>query len=106
MAEKKTSPAAVEISPEQIAAWKKQYGKVYRVEVDGKIGYVRRPTRQIIGMAGVIGGNDTVALTEVLIKNCWLGGDSELKTEDKYVLGFVGKFDEIIEIAKVELKEV
>lgn len=109
MAEKRmpaAAPAAGAIAPEQIAAWKREFGKVYVVEADGKKGYLRRPTRKIISAATVIGGNDALRSKEVLIENCWLGGDAELKSEDRYFIALAGRIDEIIEVAQVELKEV
>lgn len=109
MAEKKT-PAAkaapTEITPEQIAAWKKQYGKVYRAESEGKIGYLRRPTRKIVSMSVVLGNGDLIKTKEIFIENCWLGGDEELKTDDRYFYTLAELVDKMSETAKMELKEV
>lgn len=106
MGKKETPTSAAAITSEQIAAWKKKHGKVYKVESEGKIGYLHRPTRQIISAAAVFGNGDALKSKEVFIENCWLGGDEELKTDDKYFLALAGQVDEMIEIAQMELKEV
>lgn len=106
MAKEETPTTAAAITAEQIAAWKKKHGKVYKVESEGKVGYLRRPDRKIISAATVIGNGDNLKSKEVVIGNCWLGGDEELKTDDKYFLALAGLVDEMIEIAQMELKEV
>lgn len=95
-----------EITPEQIGEWKKQHGKVFRIESGGKVAYLRRPTRKIIAMANVIGGVDLLKVREVLVQNCWLGGDMDFQTDDRYFLGLSTQVDAIIEMAEVSLKEV
>lgn len=106
MAEKKAPATSAEITPEQIAAWKKQHGRVYVVESDGKKCYLRKPDRKVIGAASVIGGSDGVKMSEVIVNSCWLGGDEELKTNDDYFLGIVTQIDLLTKTAQVELKEV
>ncbi len=107
MAEKRVPAApSAEITAAQIAAWKREYGRVYRVESDGKQGYLRKPNRTIIGAASVLGGSDGIKIAEVIVENCWLGGDEELKTNDDYFLGIVSQINALTETAQVELKEV
>ncbi len=106
MAEKKAPATSAEVTDAQIAAWKKEHGKVFVVESEGKKGYLRKPTRKVIGAASVIGGSDGVKMTEVIVNSCWLGGDEELKTNDDYFLGIVAQIDVLTKTAKVELKEV
>lgn len=107
IAEKKTAaPAAAEITPKIIEDWKKQYGDVFCVEAEGRKGYLRRPDRRIIASANVLGGVDGLKIKEILLRNCWLGGDSALLDEDRYFLGILPHADAIIEIVESDLKKV
>lgn len=105
MAEKKAPATSAEITPAQIAAWKKEHGRVYVFESEGKKCYLRKPTRAIIAGAHVLGGNDGLKINETMIKSCWLGGDTELKDDDKYFLSLAGQLGIMIEVAEGELKE-
>ena len=94
MAEKKTAaPAAAEVTPEIIEGWKKKYGDVFCVEAEGRKGYLRR-------------GVDGLKVKEILLRNCWLGGDNALLDEDRYFLGILPHADAIIEIVESDLKKV
>lgn len=104
MAQNKTT-ANGEVTAEMIAAWKKKYGDVYVVTSEGKTAYLRRPDRNIIGAASVLGGQDPIKQKEVMIRNCWLGGDEALLDEDKYFLGLSLRMDSMVEVAEVELKK-
>lgn len=90
----------------QIAEWKEKYGSVYKIECEGKEGYVRKPDRKVLGAAAVIGSKDPMKYNEVLLNNIWLGGDEELKTNDDYFLGVSAQLAELIEIKEVTLKKL
>lgn len=92
---------------EQIAAWKRDLGTIYHYKsADGKQCYFRRPTRRIIAAATVTAGNDNLLQKELVIKNCFLGGDPELTTEDKYLFALDEHIASTIEIVEGTLKEV
>lgn len=98
--------ATKKVLQEQIAQWKEEYGKVYSFTADGKLCYLRKPTRKALSAAAVIGQKDPLRYNEVLIANCWLGGDEELKTDDAYFLGLSAKVGELVEVKEGELKEL
>lgn len=108
MAAKNNTPATVqEITPDQVGAWKKKHGKVFRYEaVDGKACYLRRPTRMEFSAANVIGGADAIKAKEILLRNCWLGGDMEIQNDDQYFYGVGAWMDDLIGMVVGELKEV
>jgi hypothetical protein len=93
-------------TPEQIANWKKKHGDIYAFETEGKVCYLRTPERKFLSAAAVVGKTDPLKYNEVLLNNCWLGGDEAIKTNDKYFLGISGKLSELIEIAEGELKKL
>lgn len=90
----------------KIEAWKKKYGEVYIYEVDGKKCYLRAADRKTISAAAVIGHGDMIKYNEVILKNCWLGGDEEIQTEDKYFLGVSQVLAELIDIKEGKLKKL
>lgn len=90
----------------QIEAWKKKHGDVFAYEADGKICYLHRPSRQAIAAASVIGKEDPFKFAEIILANCWLGGDEELRTEDRYFMGLSQKVSELVEITVGELKKL
>lgn len=91
----------------QVAEWKEKYpAGIYRYEVEDKACYLRRPDRKTLSAASVIGKTDPMKYNEVILKNCWLGGDEEIKTDDGLFLGISGKLAELIEIKEGELKKL
>ena len=47
-------------TPEQIEAWKKKYGKLFGIKVDGHICYLKKPDRKILSFASVAGRSKSV----------------------------------------------
>lgn len=82
-------------------------GNVIVIEfADGKMCAIKRPSRQVVGMAMTKSRINVLAAAEVVIENCWLDGDAEIKTEAKYLVPIAGKVDEIIGIVEAELKNL
>lgn len=97
----------MEMTPEKkIAQWKEQYGDVFQVSVDGRTAYLKKPTRKALSAAAVIGKTDPMKYNEILLANCWLEGDEEIKTDDALFLGVSGQLAEIIEIKEAEIKKL
>lgn len=91
---------------QKVEEWKKKHVDVYLYEVDGKKCYLRKPDRKTLSAAAVIGKNDPLRYNEILLNNCWLDGDEEIKTEDKYFLGISGRLAELVEVSEGELKKL
>lgn len=94
------------ITEEQIEAWKKKHGSVYSETVDSKTAYLKKPDRKALSAAAVLGKTDPMKYNEVLLNNCWLGGDEEIKTNDELFLGVSSKLADLIEIKEAELKKL
>ena len=43
---------------------------------------------------------------EIMLRNCWLAGDEEIKTDDALFLGVSAKLGELIDIKEAELKKL
>lgn len=91
---------------EQIAEWKKQYGDVFQLISDGKVGYLRTPKRAEVGLAFSYMATNPLKSTETILQSCWLGGCDDLRNNDKYFYGLNAQINEIIEMAEVEVKKL
>lgn len=90
----------------QIEAWKREHGDVFAYEADGKVCYLRRPSRTAIAAASVVGKDDPFKFAEIIVNNCWLGGDEALRNEDRYFMGLSRKVSELVEIKVGEIKKL
>ncbi len=91
---------------EQIAKWKKQHGDIFVYEADDLACYLKRPSRQVVELASMNGADRPFKFAEVIIANCWLGGNEELRSEDKYFMGLSQKISELVEITTGEIKKL
>lgn len=91
---------------EKIAEWKKAYGEVFQVEVDGHVAYLKKPTRKALSAAAVIGKTDPMKYNEILLNNCWIEGNEAIKTDDSLFLGISAQLAELIEIKEATLKKL
>jgi hypothetical protein len=93
---------------EQIAEWKGKHKDVFVYETeDGEYAcYLKRPGRQVVDMAMTKGQGSGFKMADVILDNCWLGGNPELRSVDKYFTGLQNKIGEIIEVATGELKKL
>jgi hypothetical protein len=72
-------------TPEQIAAWKEQYGDIKAIEVtvaegDVATAYLKSADRNVVayGLTKTM-SNKIVEAGEFVLKNCFVGGDERLK---------------------------
>ncbi|MCU0644751.1 MAG: hypothetical protein MUC94_10875 [bacterium] len=92
-------------TPEQIAAWKKEFGTISCVIVDGHICYLKKPDRNVISLASIV-GKDPIRFNETLIENCFIGGSEEIKTDDDLFLSASSVLPGLIETKVAELKKL
>ncbi len=77
-------------TPEQLAEWKAKFGQVWEVEVDGSIAYFKKPSRAALRAALTFVDKDKVKYMEVVVSNCWLGGDENMKEDDDMFFAMAG----------------
>jgi len=92
-----------EVTPEKIAQWKAQYGDVYKIVVEDKECYLKAPDRKTLSYASSIGTQDPMKFNEIILTQCWLAGDEEIKTVDAYFFGAATQLDKVCEFKKAEL---
>jgi hypothetical protein len=95
-----------EITQAQIENWKKQHGDVYKYTAKEKSCFLKRPDRKILSYANTVAGNDPMKFNEILLENCFIGGDEEIKTNDAYFMGVSSKLGELIQIEVGELEKL
>lgn len=100
-----------EATAEQIAEWKDKYGDVFAIKAEDDnevmhICYLRTPKRKDLSAASVAGKVDPLKFNETILRQCWLGGDVAMRTDDKLFLSVSGKIPDIIEIAEAELEKL
>jgi hypothetical protein len=89
-------------TPEQIAEWKAKHGEFFGIVIEDKVCYLKKPDRKALSFASQV-GSDPMKFNEVILKNCWLGGDPEILTDDSLFLAASSKLDQVIEFKKAEL---
>lgn len=94
------------VTPAQIAEWKKKHGDVFKITIEDKVCYLRKPTRKALGYASVAGKDNPLKFNEVILRDCWLAGDEEIKTDDTLFLSVSSKLTELIQIKETELEKL
>ena len=93
-------------SEEQIQEWKRKHGSVYAIETGDSVCYLHKPDRSTMKAVAAVGINDPIRSNEVLLENCWLGGDESIKTDDEKFFSVSPMLAELIEIKEAELKKL
>jgi len=103
-----SKPTAAQVTPEVINDWKSNYGKVTQYKTnDGKVVYFRSPTRaEIAATQAANQDSDGITSNEVLAKATALGGDLDILTQDKYLLGLGKHLKKIFETVEGEAIEL
>lgn len=102
------------ITPEQIAEWKKKYktDKLHKLTVKDKtgnpiVGYLRPPNREVKATAlSMYSQNKILECGEFIRDNCWLGGDERLKMNGDIADTAAVQASGIIKFLEAELGEV
>lgn len=96
--------------PEAVAARAEELKKQHKVdavtviEVGGKYAYLKKPDRKVLKMA--VSMSDTkIDEAEVLLENCWLDGDEEIKTDDDLFLSAMPRILSLIEFKLATVKK-
>lgn len=92
-------------SGEQIQKWKDQYGEIFEIKVEDKFAYFKKPDRKIVAQASALQAVP-VRSNEALLKGCFIGGDAEIKDDDKYFLAAQGMLAPLMETADAEIKKL
>ncbi len=84
----------MEFTPEKIAALKKEHGKIMLLEVGDKSAILKQPDRTVLGLA--MSKRDPLKMVEVVLDNCWIDGDAEIRTDASYTYSAMEQMDDIL----------
>ncbi|MDR1896545.1 MAG: hypothetical protein LBR10_07135 [Prevotellaceae bacterium] len=91
---------------EQIEQWKAKHGDVFRIRVDDKSCYLKTPNRKTLGYASMAGKENPLKFNEVILNECWLDGDGEIKTDDALFMSISARLSDLIQIKEAELEKL
>lgn len=94
-------------SQEQIDAWKRQHGDVFKLDVEGGYTcYLKKPTRRIYSMALSQGQKSPMRFNEIIINNCWIAGDEQIRDDDDLFYAACGQIDVLIPEVAADIKKL
>lgn len=123
MAKKESKPGELPggITQDQLDAWKKKYNQkgkdsvfCIQVPVDDKLnedgspanvasGWFRRPDMDVMQKANLHAG-DPVTMGLVILNNCWLGGDPEIREDDEVQMSTITSLVSVFKIRQAVIK--
>lgn len=92
-------------TPEQIAAWKKEHGKVFCYDVEDKVCYLRAVDRTTYSLALSKVSTSPAKFNETIVEKIWLGGDEEIRKNDQFYFGLIDFVEELMNKKKGSLGE-
>ena len=95
-----------EVSQKQINAWKEEHGEIFRFDVGDKVCFLRTPTRKALSFAAVAAQTDPMKYNEVILEDCWLAGDEEIKTDNGLFLSISAYIPSLVEIREVKMAKL
>lgn len=94
-------------TPEQLEDWKAKYKAVHILTVENFVGYLRNIDRRTLSAAmNKISRSDIVGAAEIILENCWLGGDDEIKKDDDVFGATVTVIGDLLQTKKAELENL
>jgi hypothetical protein len=90
----------------RLEEWKKEYGAIKGYGTEGKIAVFRVADIKIIDACRTVSRGSAIGFDDAMLENCWLAGDDELRTVDRYKLGIFNWLDRLIEIVPGEMVEL
>ncbi|MGN6604563.1 MAG: hypothetical protein ACTHK8_19040 [Ginsengibacter sp.] len=95
-----------EVSEEKIQEWKKKYGHVWAVKIEGSICYLKKASRATLRAALGFLEKDRIKYMEIIVENSWLGGDEDIKTNDEYFYALMEVVPQLVEAKDAEIKKL
>jgi hypothetical protein len=87
---------------------KEKYGKVFHISTEGgeRNCLIRKPTFVDIQRATASEKKKAGTFNQSILENCWLEGDSEIKTNDDYLFQVLAEMENVIQIREATTKEL
>lgn len=91
---------------EEITALKEKHGDIFKLTVEDKSCIMRSPSRKELSYASKAAEKDPLAFNDVILKSCFVAGDTEIRDNDAYFLGASQKLGELVQVKKAELEKL
>lgn len=99
-----TNIPTASVTQEMIEEWKKKHGDVFKITVEDKTCFLKKPERKTLGYAS--SAKDPIKYNEIVLKGCWLAGDKEILTDDDLFFGVTKRLDELFNVKEAELEKL
>ena len=98
--------SAANVTPEVLAAWKKEYPSgVFELTTGNLKGYIRKPTRNEMREL-TSKKTDPITYAENALEIMWLGGDEAIKTDDEAFYSVIETIENVLDIKESALKKL
>ena len=94
-----------QVSQDQLDKWKKEVGHVWEVTIEESVCYLKKASRATLRAALTFLEKDKIKYMEIIVENCWLGGDENIKKEDDYFYGLMGVVPKLVEAKDAVIKK-
>ncbi|CAM1365915.1 hypothetical protein [Tenacibaculum xiamenense] len=99
------------ITESQFHTWKEKYGKLIKVEIENEeevpcFAYFRKPSMATRAAVLQTSKVDEFKALEVLFKNCYLGGDEEIKQDDDLKISVITAFADLTQPKEAKAKKI
>jgi len=100
----------MEYTEKQVKNWKDKHGDIFAIESEGLTAIVSDPSQNlaVMKMAAAAAAKNghlgrPAAIAEVVLNNCWVAGDAQIKTDPAHVIGVGDQIDELVDIPEYQL---
>jgi hypothetical protein len=90
----------------EIEELKVQHGDLYKLTVEDKCCFLKKPSRKTLGYASKASESNPLAFNEVILRECFVAGDTEIRDDDDYFLGASQKISQLIVVKNAELEKI
>lgn len=87
-------------SPEQVAAWKAEFGTVHQITVEDSIAYLKKLDRNSLSLALTYLGRDMVKFAETVFENNVIGGMKTMCLDTDLLPGVIEECTKIVNNVK------
>lgn len=94
------------VSQEQIESWKAEHVDITRVNIGVKEAYFKAPSRKAYSYASKVASTDPLQFNEIILKDCFIGGDKELIDNERYFLTMSGHVKDLLGIMESSLEKL
>lgn len=94
----------MKIDKQKVEEWKKLHGDIFLIETEGKSCIIRKPTRKDLSYVSVV--KDPIKMQETMLKQLWLDGDEDIKTNDDLFFAACSRLEEVLRVKEAEIKKL